>query len=173
MIFISLPIHELAHGYIAHKLGDDTAYYQGRLTLNPFRHLDLFGTILMVLFGYGWAKPVPVNPVRFRCNMRLGMALTALAGPVSNLILAFLCAVLLKCSNLLGSSTQIEFFFFLDWPIIKDGATARPIAAVDPNLRKERLEISFFIIDLLLGVYIGNSDVCLEMQYYFSVFFKY
>ena len=115
MVFISLPIHELAHGYIAYKLGDDTAYYQGRLTLNPFRHLDLFGTIAMVLFGYGWAKPVPVNPLRFKGNMRRGMALTALAGPVSNLILALICMVLYKCTYLLGDATNIEFFYFLGW----------------------------------------------------------
>lgn len=115
MVFISLPIHELSHGYIAYKLGDDTAYYQGRLTLNPFAHLDLFGTISMILFGYGWAKPVPVNPLRFKGNMRLGMALTALAGPVSNLILALICTILLKCTNLLGEVTGFEFFFFLGW----------------------------------------------------------
>ena len=115
MVFISLPIHELAHGYIAYKLGDDTAYYQGRLTLNPFHHLDLFGTISMVLFGYGWAKPVPVNPIRFKGNMRRGMALTAVAGPVSNLILSLICMVLLKCANLLGGKTEIEFFYFLGW----------------------------------------------------------
>lgn len=115
MVFISLPIHEVAHGYIANKLGDDTAFYQGRLSLNPFRHLDLFGTISMVLFGYGWAKPVPVNPVRFRCNMRLGMALTALAGPVSNLLLSLICMMLLKSTNLLGGATEIEFFYFLGW----------------------------------------------------------
>ena len=69
----------------------------------------------MVLFGYGWAKPVPINPVRFKCNMRLGIALTALAGPVSNLILSLICMILLKCTNLLGASTEIEFFFFLGW----------------------------------------------------------
>ena len=115
MVFISLPIHEVAHGYIANKLGDNTAYYQGRLSLNPLRHLDLFGTISMVLFGYGWAKPVPINPVRFKCNMRLGIALTALAGPVSNLILSLICMILLKCANLLGGATEIEFFFFLGW----------------------------------------------------------
>ena len=115
MVLISLPVHELSHGFIAYKLGDDTAYYQGRLTLNPFAHLDLFGTISMILFGYGWAKPVPVNPMRFRGNMRLGMALTAVAGPVSNLILSLICMVLLKCANLLGGATEIEFFYFLGW----------------------------------------------------------
>lgn len=115
MVFISLPIHELSHAFIAYKLGDDTAYYQGRLTLNPFAHLDLLGTISMVLFGYGWAKPVPVNPVRFRGNMRRGMALCALAGPVSNLILGFVFIVLLKLSNMLGGATGNEFFYFLGW----------------------------------------------------------
>ena len=115
MIVISLPFHEFAHGFIANKLGDDTAYYQGRLTLNPFAHLDLFGTISMVLFGFGWAKPVPVNPARFRCNMRLGMALTALAGPVSNLILSLLFMILGKGSFLLALNTQNEFFLFLNW----------------------------------------------------------
>lgn len=115
MVFISLPFHELAHAFIANKLGDDTAYYQGRLTLNPFAHLDLLGTISMVLFGYGWAKPVPVNPTRFRGNMRRGMALVAFAGPVSNLILAFACIVLLKAFNLLGGATDNDFFYFLGW----------------------------------------------------------
>ncbi len=115
MVFISLPIHELSHAFIAYKLGDDTAYYQGRLTLNPFAHLDLLGTISMVLFGYGWAKPVPVNPMRFRGNMRRGMALVALAGPVSNLLLGFVFIVLLKLSNMLGGATGNDFFYFLGW----------------------------------------------------------
>jgi len=115
MVFISLPFHELAHAFVANKLGDDTAYYQGRLTLNPFAHLDLFGTISMVLFGYGWAKPVPVNPTRFRGNMRRGMAMTAFAGPVSNLILAFAFIVLLKLANILGGATENDFFYFLGW----------------------------------------------------------
>ncbi len=115
MIFISLPVHEFAHGLIANKLGDDTAYYQGRLTLNPFAHLDLFGTISMVLFGYGWAKPVPVNPTRFNCNMRLGMALTALAGPLSNLILSLIFLILGKGVVLIGNATGNEFFYFANW----------------------------------------------------------
>ncbi len=115
LILISLPLHEFAHGYIANKLGDDTAYYQGRLTLNPFAHLDILGTVSMALFGYGWAKPVPVNPMRFKCNMRLGMALTALAGPVSNLILAFIFTVLTKGAFLIGAGTGNAFFLFLNW----------------------------------------------------------
>lgn len=115
MIFISLPFHEFAHGFIANRLGDDTAYYQGRLSLNPFRHLDLFGTLSMLVFGFGWAKPVPVNPTRFKCNMRLGMALTALAGPVSNLILSLFFMILSKSVVLLGNATGYQFFYFANW----------------------------------------------------------
>lgn len=87
-----MPIHECAHGWVAHYLGDDTAEQAGRLTLNPFAHLDLMGSILILFAGFGWAKPVPVNPLNFRRNgisMRAGMALTAAAGPLSNLIMAF------------------------------------------------------------------------------------
>ena len=115
MVVISLPFHEFAHGYIANKLGDDTAYYQGRLTLNPLAHLDLFGTLSMIFLGFGWAKPVPVNPRRFKCNMRLGMALTALAGPLSNILLALVFMIISKGAVLLGSATGNDFFYFLNW----------------------------------------------------------
>jgi Zn-dependent protease len=98
-MILSLSVHEWAHAWSAHKLGDDTAASQGRMTLNPMAHIDLFGTILIpifsVLFGgiglIGWAKPVPVSPYRFRrtVSMRTGMMITAIAGPLSNLVLAF------------------------------------------------------------------------------------
>ena len=91
-ILLVIPIHESAHGLMAKWLGDDTALRQGRISLNPFVHLDPLGTVLMVLGGFGWAKPVPVNPVRFK-HYRAGFALTALAGPVSNLIASFLAAL--------------------------------------------------------------------------------
>lgn len=90
---ISLTVHEFAHGYAAYKLGDPTARALGRLTLNPLAHLDPIGTVCMVLFRFGWAKPVPVNPRLFR-NPRNGMAITAAAGPLSNLILAVISALL-------------------------------------------------------------------------------
>lgn len=115
MIVISLPIHELAHGMVANWLGDDTAYYQGRLTLNPLAHLDLFGTISMAVFGFGWAKPVPVNPRRFKCNMRLGMALTAFAGPLSNIVLALVFMVVSKVCFRLGMAMDNNFLFFVNW----------------------------------------------------------
>lgn len=88
-IFFSLPVHEYAHGFIAHKLGDNTAKNFGRLTLNPFAHIDWTGALLMILVGFGWAKPVPVSMQNFK-KPKAHMALTALAGPVSNLLLAFI-----------------------------------------------------------------------------------
>ena len=84
---ICITLHELSHGAVAYVLGDDTAKKAGRLTLNPIRHIDPWGLVMMVVFRFGWAKPVPVNMYRFK-NPRRGMAVTALAGPVSNLIIA-------------------------------------------------------------------------------------
>jgi Zn-dependent protease len=89
----SFPIHEWAHAWAAYQLGDDTAALQGRLTINPLAHLDPLGALSMVFFGYGWGKPVPVNPYRLRGNMRASEALVAAAGPFSNLILAMLGAI--------------------------------------------------------------------------------
>ena len=89
LIFLMLPVHEWAHAISAYKLGDDTAKWNGRLTLNPLKHLDVFGTIMLLLCGFGYARPVPVNPRNFK-NPKRDMALTALAGPVSNLLMAAL-----------------------------------------------------------------------------------
>jgi Zn-dependent protease len=101
-MILSLSVHEFAHAWSAYKLGDDTAAAQGRMTLNPLAHIDLFGTILIPIFSVvmggigliGWAKPVPVSPHRFRrtVTMRTGMMITAIAGPLSNLIMAFVTA---------------------------------------------------------------------------------
>lgn len=88
VVVFSLSFHEMSHAFMSYKLGDPTARNFGRISLNPARHLDPIGTICMMLFGFGWAKPVPANPRYFK-NPRKGMAITAAAGPVSNLILAF------------------------------------------------------------------------------------
>lgn len=84
---ICIVFHELSHGFVAYKLGDTTAKEMGRLTLNPLKHIDIIGLIMMAVFHFGWAKPVPVNMYRFK-NPKRGMAITALAGPVSNIIIA-------------------------------------------------------------------------------------
>lgn len=92
VIFLILPLHEYAHGLVAYRLGDPTAKQSGRLTLNPLASIDKIGTLGLLLFGIGWAKPVPVNPRYFR-NPKRDMALTALAGPVSNILAAFVGAL--------------------------------------------------------------------------------
>ena len=122
-VLLALVLHETAHGYVAYRLGDPTAKAMGRLTLNPVKHLDLFGTILMLLTGYGWAKPVPVN-ARFFKNPKKGMALTALAGPVTNLFLglvsAFLYALLyvlfyshFYAVEILASTAALDLLFYI------------------------------------------------------------
>ena len=90
---ISLSVHEMAHGYAAFRLGDPTARNMGRLTLNPLKHLDPVGFLCMVLGGFGWAKPVPVNARYFK-NPRRGMAITGIAGPISNILLAMFFALI-------------------------------------------------------------------------------
>lgn len=92
---IILPIHEWAHAFTAHKLGDNTAYYSGRMTMNPLAHLDPIGFICLVVAGFGWAKPVPVNPLNFK-NSQRGMAITSAAGPISNFVLAYLVLIVYK-----------------------------------------------------------------------------
>ena len=105
---VALTIHEFAHGYVAYRLGDDTAKSMGRLSLNPIKHLDPFGVICMVLFHFGWAKPVPINPRNFK-NPRRGFAISAMAGPATNLIVGFFTAFLyLLC---LSTFRQVEHTF--------------------------------------------------------------
>ena len=87
-LLLALTVHEVAHGYIAMKLGDPTARNLGRLTLNPVKHFDPIGALCMLLFRFGWAKPVPINTRYFK-NPKRDMALTALAGPASNFLMAF------------------------------------------------------------------------------------
>lgn len=90
---IALTGHEFAHGWVSSKLGDPTPERDGRLTLNPLAHLDVVGTILMILTGFGWAKPVMVDP-RYYKNQKRGMAITAIAGPLANLIMAFIAMLI-------------------------------------------------------------------------------
>lgn len=92
IVLIALTFHEAAHGWMAMKLGDTTAKESGRLSLSPLAHLDPIGFLCMLLFGFGWAKPVPVDARKFK-KPRLGMALTGLAGPVANLLLAFVILI--------------------------------------------------------------------------------
>ncbi len=94
----AIPFHEAAHAYVSDKLGDSTARDMGRLTLNPIKHLDLWGLVAMLVVGIGWAKPVPVNVNNYQ-NKKLGMAVSSLAGPVSNLLLAYILMVLFQLAT--------------------------------------------------------------------------
>lgn len=116
VVFCTLPIHEFAHAFVATKLGDDTARLKGRLTLAPLAHIDIIGAVMIFLVGFGYAKPVPVNPRKFK-NPKAGMALTAFAGPLSNLILALFFMILVNGCSLIYSSTasvvaQVSIIFF-------------------------------------------------------------
>jgi len=93
-LLLALTVHEAAHGLIAHRLGDPTAKNHGRLTLNPLAHLDPVGLLALWLVGFGWAKPVPVNPMYFRGDRRRGMFLVGLAGPAANFLLALVFSML-------------------------------------------------------------------------------
>lgn len=117
ILLFSVVIHEVSHGYAALALGDHTAEYEGRLTLNPMKHLDPVGSFLIPLLGYlsggiiiGWAKPVPFNPYNLR-NQRWGEALVAVAGPLSNLVIAVIFAVIIRAG--LGANFATQPFLFL------------------------------------------------------------
>ncbi len=109
VVFLSLSVHETAHGYAAYKLGDPTARNMGRLTLNPLKHLDPIGFLCMLLFGFGWANPVPINTRYFKKPKR-DMAISAMAGPISNLLLAVFFALCLRLA-LSFDSILIAYYF--------------------------------------------------------------
>lgn len=122
IVLFSLTVHEVAHGYAAYKLGDPTAKNLGRLSLNPLKHLDPIGAVCMLLFRFGWAKPVPINTRYFK-KPRRDMALSALAGPVSNLLMAFVSYVISLYVYYFSSNAE-HFFLtsFLGTPIILSSA---------------------------------------------------
>ena len=96
---LTIPVHEFSHAFVAVKCGDDTPKYSGRYTLNPLKHFDPMGLLMMVLVRFGWAKPVPINPYNFK-NRRRGVLLVSIAGPLSNLLIAFIAYPLLLLSVL-------------------------------------------------------------------------
>lgn len=134
---LCITFHETCHGFVAYRLGDDTAKRAGRLTLNPLKHVDLPGLVMMAIFRFGWAKPVPVDMRKFRHPKR-DMALTALAGPVSNVLLAYVAAVLLGfvvfLTDRFGSSVVftvlVQFLIYVE--IISAGLAVFNVFPVPP-----------------------------------------
>ena len=134
---LCITFHETCHGLAAYRLGDDTAKRAGRLTLNPLKHVDLPGLVMMAIFRFGWAKPVPVDMRNFKHPKR-DMALTALAGPVSNVLLAYAAAVLLGfvvfLSDRFGSNVLftvlVQFFIYVE--IISAGLAVFNVFPIPP-----------------------------------------
>jgi Zn-dependent protease len=107
-MLIGLTVHEASHAFVAYRLGDETAMRAGRLTLNPLRHLDPFGSLMILVAGLGWAKPVPVDPRQLRHGPRVGMALVAAAGPFSNLVIAVVAATLWRLHVFAGAPDFVQ-----------------------------------------------------------------
>lgn len=112
IIFMVIPIHEFAHAWAASRMGDDTPAYQKRLTLSPFAHIDPIGALSIFFTGYGWGRPVQVNPLNFK-KYRKGMALTAAAGPFSNIIVAVFGIIAYKLSNGLYQNNVTDAMYWL------------------------------------------------------------
>lgn len=117
-IMIGLTFHEYAHGRMADYLGDDTPYYQGRLTLNPLPHIDWLGFLMLMIVGFGWAKPVQVNPYKLRGGVKNGMMLVSLAGPAMNIFLAFLALIALRFIYPLQGSEWAQYAIMLIEPLV-------------------------------------------------------
>ena len=110
VLLFALVFHEFSHAWVAHKLGDPTAKYAGRLTLNPMAHLDMFGTLMILFVGFGWAKPVPVDS-SYLVDPRKDMMKIAFAGPAANLLLAFVGGNLIRMTGNMGALTTMLMMF--------------------------------------------------------------
>ena len=109
VIFCTMPVHEYAHALVASKLGDNTPRLSGRLTLNPMAHIDWIGALMIILVGFGYAKPVPINPRNFK-NPKKGMALTAVAGPIANILMAMVFLLFENIFSLFGPYVIVKAF---------------------------------------------------------------
>jgi len=138
-LLIAITVHEFSHALAADRLGDPTARKLGRLSLNPVRHLDPLGTLMLFLVGFGWGKPVPINPNYFRMEARRGMALSALAGPLSNLALAAVLGVLVR-------SGVVEWHSPWSWPF-------QPFASWDAGWVAADIVGYLILYNLILAVF--------------------
>jgi Zn-dependent protease len=178
VIFLTMPIHEFAHGFAATKLGDPTPRYQGRLTINPFAHIDYIGALCILLFGFGWAKPVGVNAYNFKKPKR-DMAITAFAGPLSNIIVALIALILANLVFVITNSLRFDYAVYFFWYIAQINVSlavfnlipippldgSRILSAVLPDkyyykiMRYER----YIYLALILLIFTGALDVPLSV----------
>jgi len=134
VVFCTMPVHEYAHALVATKLGDPTPRLSGRLTLNPMAHIDWIGALMILLVGFGYAKPVSVNPRNFK-NPKAGMAITAVAGPISNLLMAAVFILLKNVVSLFALQNLIAFafyYFFMFAAIINIGLAVFNLIPIPP-----------------------------------------
>ena len=132
-LIVGITVHEFSHAWSANQLGDYTARSQGRLTLNPVRHLDPLGTILIFVAGFGWGKPTPVSPQYLRIGERAGMAVVALAGPISNMVVATLAALPFRLGTVSfgGGIDSLFLQSLVLWNIVLAVFNLLPIAPLD------------------------------------------
>ena len=150
-VLIAISIHESAHGLAAEKMGDPTARLCGRITMNPLKHFDLWGTLCLVFFGFGWANPVPINARNFK-EPKKGMALSALAGPVSNLLLALIGVLLYRITLKI---------FLLTGVIVAEGASLYfTITGFRRTLANVFLNFESIFISLNVGYAVFNMIPC-------------
>lgn len=166
-LLITITLHELAHGYVAYKLGDPTAKDKGRLTLNPIKHIDPMGFLALIIFQFGWAKPVPINPNYFD-NRRQGTLLVSVAGPLMNLFLAFLSLVIIMGFNIDNNFLGSVFIYNVIFGIFN----LLPVPPLDgskilASLLPEKFESFFWkyerygYIVLLLLIFSNGIDIVL------------
>lgn len=164
IIFLILPFHEFAHGWAANKLGDPTAKYAGRLTFNPLASVDMMGAIFLLLFGFGWAKPVPVDTRYFKKPKR-DMALTALAGPAANVLASFVGAVLLYLITFLTRGNYPDFVgYFLGAYVTINISIAVFNLLPLPPLDGSRI-LGAFLSDRALQVYYRYQNIIMLLLF--------
>ena len=144
MVLLSLSVHEASHAYAAYKLGDPTAKNLGRLTINPLKHINPFGFICMILFHIGWANPVPINPRNFK-DSKKGMAISAAAGPLSNLCLAIISVILLRLVLIPIESISKGAYFVFE----QGGST---FYWINPELRENAAFVILSILATMLTI---------------------
>jgi len=183
IMLIALPVHEFAHAITANAFGDDTPRANGRLTINPLAHLDLIGTLMFVLVGFGWAKPVPINPRYFR-DPEKDMAFVALAGPFANFTLAVLIALVFRVIPVPRSelgyfilnvfqyavwiNIALGIFNLLPIPPLDGSRLLRAIVPYEGQVFMDRLEPYGFFVLIFLILFPGFSSTLIFLISYFA-----
>ena len=182
-IAIAISIHEFGHAYSAHLLGDDTAKYNGRMTLNPAKHIDPLGLIILFICHFGWAKPVPVNPNNFK-NYKVGNLIVSISGVIGNLIGAIICALILKyfdmyaIQKIFGQAMWINIGFGafnllpippLDgWGVI---SSLLPYKFNDFIYKYENVGYAVLLISIFTGIYsYVTTPIMMAFYYVVSIF---